>query len=164
MITKFFPGGFTRYLSLPILGPVMDSYAAWLHEQQYTWRSARYELRMAGHVADYLKRRAVRGIQDLDHHHLDECHRWFRHRFPQEAGSVLVLLRFLEEGAYINRPPPSAPLNAADVHVLAFMEHLEEVRGFAPSTIRRQVQIASEFLAMVAVGEIPRTPVESERS
>lgn len=44
MITKFFPGGFQRYLSLPILGPLMDNYASWLHARQYTWRSARYEL------------------------------------------------------------------------------------------------------------------------
>ena len=124
MITKFFPGGFPRYLSLPILGPLMDRYAGWLHEQQYTWRSGRYELRMAGRVADYLARRPVCRIEDLNHDHLDECHRWFRQRFPEEAGSVLVLVRFLQGGTYINKPPPSPP-SGAGVQVTAFMDHPE---------------------------------------
>jgi len=47
----------------------MDSFAAWLHDQQYTWRSSRYELRMAAHVCHYLKRRAVRRIKDLTEEH-----------------------------------------------------------------------------------------------
>jgi integrase/recombinase XerD len=155
MITKFFPEGFQRYLSLPILGPLMDRYAGWLHEQQYTWRSARYELRMAGHVADYLKGQTVCRIEDLNHHHLNECHRWFRHSFPEEAGSVLVLVRFLQEGTYINKPPPPSPSNAAGVHVDAFMAHLGEVRGYAPSTIRRQGQIAAEFLEWLRFSDAP---------
>jgi hypothetical protein len=46
MLTEIFPGGFSRYQALPVLGSLMDRYARWLHEQQYTWRSARYELRM----------------------------------------------------------------------------------------------------------------------
>ena len=31
MITQIFPQGFQRFLSLPVLGPLMDRYAAWLH-------------------------------------------------------------------------------------------------------------------------------------
>ena len=36
MIAEIFPAGFQRYLSLPVLGPLMDRYADWLHRQQYT--------------------------------------------------------------------------------------------------------------------------------
>jgi len=50
MITHFFPHGFQRYQSLPVLGSLMDPYAAWLHDKHYTWRSGRDELRMAAHV------------------------------------------------------------------------------------------------------------------
>jgi site-specific recombinase XerD len=146
MIAEFFPGGSQRYLSLPVLGPLMDRYAVWLHEQHYTWRSGRYELLMAGRVADYLEGRAVCRIEDLNHQHLDECHFWFRQKFPEEAGSVVVLMRFLYKDGYVDAPPPSLPSNPADVHVSAFMAHLDEVRGHAPSTIRRQGQIAAEFL------------------
>lgn len=146
MLMEFFPGGSQRYLSLPVLGPLMDHYAGWLHEQHYTWRSARFELRMAGRVADYLEGQAVCRIEDLSQRHLDECHSWFRRTFPEEAGSVLVLTRFLHIGGHVNELPSPLPSNSVDVHTNAFMAHLSEVRGYAPSTIRRQGQITREFL------------------
>src|ERR1700682_3416515 len=117
MIAEFFPGGFQRYLSLPVWGPLMDRSAGWLHEQQYTWRSTRYELRM--------------------------------------AGRVLVLVRFLHQGGHIEKLSSSPPSNAADVHVNAFMAHLREVRGYVPSTIRRQGQIAAEFLKWLQFSDKP---------
>jgi hypothetical protein len=128
MIAQIFPQDFPRFLSLPVLGTLMDRYAGWLHEQQYTWRSTRYELRMAARVADYLKRRAVRQIEELSEQHLDACHRWFRQKFPKEAGGVLALARFLHESGYIEKSPP-APPSRAEIHVNAFMAHLREVRG-----------------------------------
>ncbi len=35
MITQIFPKDFQRYLSLPVLGPFMDSFAAWLQDRRY---------------------------------------------------------------------------------------------------------------------------------
>ena len=32
MITEIFPQDFQRYQSLPVLGPLMDRYADWLHD------------------------------------------------------------------------------------------------------------------------------------
>src|ERR1700684_2736270 len=133
----------------------MDRYAGWLHEQQYTWRSTRYELRMAARVADYLKRRAVRQIEDLSEQHLEACHRWFRQKFPEEAGGVLALSRFLRENGHIEKSSPLPPPGRAEIHVNAFMAHLAEVRGYAPSTIRRQGQIAAEFLTWLQFADVP---------
>ena len=155
MIAEIFPEGFQRYQSLPVLGPLMDRYADWLHRQQYTWRSTRYELRMAAQVAEYLKRRAVRQIDELEQRHLDKCHYLFRQKFPEEAGSVLVLARFLQECGHVEKGLPSTPDSPAEVHVKAFMAHLAEARGYAPSTIRRQGQIAAEFLAWLHFVEAP---------
>lgn len=154
MITQIFPQGSQRFLSLPVLGPFMDCYAAWLHEQRYTWRSTRYELRMAARVAGYLKRRAVRQIEGLGEQHLDACHRWFRLKFPEEAGGVLALARFLRESGHLkSRPLP--PPGRAQIPVNAFMVHLREVRGCTPSTIRRQGQIAAEFLTWLRFADVP---------
>ena len=115
MIAQIFPNAFQRYLSLPVLGPLMDPYAAWLHDQHYTWRSSRYELRMAAHVSTYLKRRAIRQIEDVTDQHLAACHRMFRRRCPEESGSVHVLARFLYESGCVERsaPLPSGPV---DIH------------------------------------------------
>ena len=69
MITQIFPKDFQRYQSLPVLGPLMDSFAAWLQDRHYTWRSTRFELRMAARVCGYLKRRGVRTLVDLSEQH-----------------------------------------------------------------------------------------------
>jgi len=155
MITEIFPQGFQRYQSLPVLGPLMDRYADWLRRQQYTWRSTRYELRMAAQVAEYLKRRAVRRIDELEQRHLDNCHHLFRQKFPAEAGGVLVLVRFLRECGHIEKGLPSTAHGPEEVHVKAFMAHLAEARGYASSTIRRQGQIAAEFLTWLRFVEAP---------
>jgi len=146
MISQIFPQDFERFIALPVLGPLMDRYAGWLQEQQYTWRSTRYELRMAAHVANYFKRRTVSRMEDLEERHLDACHRLFRRKFPKEAGAVLVLTRFLRASGHIETSSASSPPTQKDAHVHAFMTHLEEVRGYAPSTIRCQGRIAGEFL------------------
>jgi hypothetical protein len=70
MITQIFPQDFHQYLSIPVLGSLMDRDACWLQEQRYTWRCTGYELRMAAHAATYLKRRAVRRMKDVSEQHL----------------------------------------------------------------------------------------------
>jgi site-specific recombinase XerD len=42
-----------------------------------------------------------------------------------------------------------------ELHVKAFMAHLAEARGFVPSTIRRQGQIAAEFLTWLHFADAP---------
>jgi hypothetical protein len=113
MITQIFPKDFPRYLSLPVLGPLMDSFAAWLQDRHYTWRSTRYELRMAAHVCRYLERQGIRRIADLSEQHLHACQHLFRRTFPGEAGSVRVLATFLLEHGGVQRavrPHPAVPI------------------------------------------------------
>ena len=154
MIQQFFPNGFQRYLSLPLLGSLMDSYATWLLDQQYTWRSGRYELRMAARVCAYWKRRSILRIEDLHEQHLDDCHRLFRRKFPDEAGSVKVLARFLMASGVVRRSAAPEP-TAAEAHLNAFAAHLRDVRGYVPATIQRQVGIASEFLDWLHFAKAP---------
>ena len=155
MLSKFFPQDSLRYQSLPLLGPVMDRYACWLDQQQYTWRSARYELRMAGRVDGYFSRRGLGRIEDLDPQRLDACDRWCRQKYPSEVGAFRLLVRFLRENGMVEEPVAPPPTNRADAYVRAFMVHLDEVRGFAPSTVHRQGQIAAEFLGWLHVAETP---------
>lgn len=154
MIIQIFPQGSHRYLSLPVLGPLMDRYAGWLQEQRYAWRSTRYELRMAAHAAAYLKRRAVRRVEDVSEQHLAACHLLFRRKFPDEAGSVHVLVRFLNASGRLKKSaaPPPGPV---DTLAGAFMAHLREVRGYAPSTVQRQGHIVGEFLTWLRFKGVP---------
>jgi len=145
MITQLFPKDFQRYLALPVLGAIMDSYASWLIEQQYTRRSSQYELRMAAHVCTFLQNRGFYRCEDVSENDLQACYRLFRRKFPKEEGSVHTLTRFLTERALL-KPSPAPELSHKDNHLSAFNAHLLNDRGYAPSTIRRQVRIASEFL------------------
>jgi site-specific recombinase XerD len=146
MITQIFPKDFQRYMSLPVLGPFMDSFAEWLQDHRYTWRSTRFEMRIAALVCRYLKRRGIRTVVELSEHHLQACYRLFRRKIPSEAGSVRVLQTFLVEQGLVQRTDARQP-NHCDVHLNAFAAHLRDCRGYSPPTIRQQVNVASEFLA-----------------
>lgn len=65
------------------------------------------------------------------------------------------MVRFLRESGTIEEPVAPPPANQADAYVQAFMAHLEEVRGYAHSTVRRQCQIAAEFLGWLGVAYAP---------
>ena len=145
MITQFFPKDFQRYLALPVFGSMMDSYAAWLFEQQYTHRSGRYELRMAAHVCEFLKSRGLRSLEDVSEDDLTACYHYFQRQFPKEKGSVRLLTRFLMERTGL-RPSPAPEPKPKDVYLNAFMAHLDHDRGYARTTVRRQAVIVTEFL------------------
>lgn len=145
MIAQIFPKEFQRYLSLPVLGQLMDLYAAWLHDKHYTLRSSQFELRMATRVCAYLKSRGVRHVTDIREQHMQACYCLFRRKFPNEAGSVRVLSTFLIERGFVRTP--AAPESCrTDVYLNGFRDHLRDARGFATSTIRQQVKVAAEFL------------------
>jgi integrase/recombinase XerD len=152
MITQLFPKAFPRYLALPVLGPMMDSYAAWLVEQQYTRRSSRFELRMAAHACNFLKNRGLRCVEDVSEDDLQACYQFFRRKFPKEEGSVRALTRFLMEQARL-RPSALPEPKPKDVHLDTFRTHLRDDRGYALSTVRRQVGIISEFLDWLGFGK-----------
>lgn len=154
MITHIFSKAFHRYLALPVLGPIMDSYAGWLIEQQYTHRSCQYELRMAAHISEFLKNRNCRRVEDVSENDLQECYPLFRRKFPKEEGSVRVLARFLMEHAIL-KPTPAPPPSLKATHLNAFKAHLRDDRGYVPSTVQRQARIASDFLDWLKFDEAP---------
>lgn len=154
MITQTFPKAFQKYQSLPVLGPLMDSYATWLHDHRYTWRSSRYELRMAAKVCRYLRRRSIQRTEDVTEEHLQACHRLFKRKFPEQEGSVRVLSRFLcERGLVKATAVPKS--RRKDVHLNAFRDLLQNARGYAPQTVKFQVQIAAEFLDWLNYEQAP---------
>ncbi len=152
MITQMFPKDFQRYLDLPLLGPLMDTYAAWLFERQYTHRSSRYELRMAAHACEFLKSRGIHRVEDIREIDLEACYQAFRRKFPKEEGSVRVLTRFLMEQTVVQPSPPPKP-SPKDILLNAFMDHLRDDRGYVSSTVRRQGRIISEFLDLLKYEE-----------
>ena len=146
MIAQAFPKDYPRYLAVPVLGSIMDRYAAWLFEQQYTHRSTRYELRMAARAAEFLRQhRKIQHVENIHENDLQSCYQWFRYKFPKEEGGVRVLARFLTEQDLMSLSPVPKP-SPKQIQLNAFMSHLRNDRGYAPSTVNRQAVIISEFL------------------
>jgi hypothetical protein len=145
MISQAFPKDFQRYLALPVFGPLMDRYAAWLFERQYTYRSTRYELRMSARVCAFLSNRGIRQAEEVNESDLQACCKSFRRKFLKEEGSVRVLTRFLIEHSVV-QPSPAPKPSPKEIHLNAFMDHLLTERGYASSTVKRQAVIVSEFL------------------
>jgi site-specific recombinase XerD len=154
MITQVYPKDFQRFLSLPVLGPWMDSYSAWLREHQYTQRSTRYEMRMAARVSHFLKRRGFRRIEDISQHDLQACYQWFQRKFPREEGGVRVLERFLVEKALL-RPLPVPEPSRKGVLLSPYVAHLRDDHGYVTSTIKRQGCFVAEFLDGIKFEEQP---------
>jgi integrase/recombinase XerD len=152
MISHAFPIHYQRYLDLPVLGPVMDQYAAWLFEQQYTYRSARYELRMAAHISRFLKDRGNHSVEEVSEDGLQTCYQFFRFNFPKEEGSVHVLQRFLSEKELV-KPSPVPDPNPKEIILTRFKAHLQDNLGYAVSTVKRQGLIISEFLDLLNISE-----------
>jgi len=154
MIAKLFPKDFFHYQALPIMGPLIDRYAAWLIEQQYTYRSSRYELRMVAHVCQFLKNRGFQELNEVGVDDLEACYRFFRKKFTKEAGSVRVLSRFLTQHSLVQ--PASVPKSTSKGIMLnEFMIYLHDIRGYAASTIQRQAHLTDEFLEWLKFDETP---------
>ena len=154
MITQVYPKDFQRFLALPVLGPLIDAYAAWLHEHQYTRRSSRYELRMAARVSEFLQGEGFRKIEDIRQSDLQTCYQWFRRRFPKEEGSVRVLEKFLVEKALVCAQSASEPSHE-DALLNRYMAHLRDDHGYVAATIQRQCCIVAEFLGEINFREQP---------
>ena len=148
MITHFFPTKFHQYISLPVLGPIMDSYSGWLTDQQYTLRTTKYQIRMTYHIAKYLKHKGFNLIENVNENDLDNCYLAFRKNFPREAGTVMVLKRYLVEQNLL-QPPLPLELNPKESLIIKFTDYLRDTRGFVPNTLKRQSQIVGEFLEWI---------------
>ena len=151
MITQIFPKVFQKYLDLPVLGPLMEAYAVWLFEQQYTRLSNRQNLYMAAHVCEFLKSRGIDCVEDVSESDLQACYQLLHRKFTR-AGSVRVLTRFLIEQSLV-QPSPAPEPGPKEVFLNKFMDHLKDERGYAYSSIRIHRRIISEFLDLLKYEE-----------
>jgi len=147
-----FPKVFQHYVDLPVLGPLMDEYAAWLFEHQYTRQSSRRRLQMVAHVCEYLKNRGIHCIENVSKSDLQTCYQLFRRKFPGQSGSVRVLTKFLMEQAVVH-PSPAPEPGPKEILLNKFMDHLRGEHGHASSTVRGQSSYISEFLDLLKYEE-----------
>ena len=160
MVLELYPRVHRRYTSLAILGPVLDGYGTWLLEQGYSTERVREHFCAARRLADRLQQRGVEALTSLTRTRLRAC----APADSQEDPNLTVLVRQLErycESELALYPAPA--LTRVEQRVAAYRTYLQQVRGFAPSTLAHHGRTAGEFLAHIGYETHPTRLATLER-
>ena len=101
MLQSLLPRAHHKFLSMPLLGPIVDGFDDWLASNGYTRGSRKFAIRMLPHVDADLRRRRARDVASLTHATLDDCWRDLIKVFPTNAGTVRALERYLTAAGLI---------------------------------------------------------------
>lgn len=145
MLKELFPQVYTRYMSLPILGSLVDDYAGWMLEQGYPRTTLCMYLRGIARLDRLLQGCGIRAVSGLTREVVEHCWSVLRQRENLSSG-VFSFARYLEIRGAISVPPPPPP-GPTRSQLSAYQIYLEEVRGFAASTVRSHLATVSELLA-----------------
>ncbi len=152
MLLELYPRVHRRYTSLPIIGPTLDGYGAWLLKQGYSTERAREHFRAAPRLVRQLQQRGVRILTGLTRARLWACSPADSQEDPDLAALVRQLDRYFDSELSLY-PPPA--LRLIEQRITAYMRYLEHVRGFARSTCKYHGLTVTEFLTHVGYEKNP---------
>ena len=135
MLHSIFPKVNQKFLSMPLLGPVVDGFDDWLAVNGYTRRSRKHAIQVLWHVDADLRRRRIGEVAGLTHALLDDCWRDRNKLFPGDAGTVRALERYLITNSMIAVAETGGVPTGSAAAVLGneYATYLREVGGFAVS-------------------------------
>jgi integrase/recombinase XerD len=144
MLKALFPRRATRFLTLPLLGPLADDFDTWLSTQGYRRSTRRLQARALVHIDRDLRRHGVRPGATWKEADLEACWMRYRHRDPNTAGTIRAWRRFLQARSCLTLTPPAV----TRVGTLAkiYGAALTDLRGLAPVTVRQHVTTAVQLL------------------
>lgn len=137
MLQSLLPKAHRKFRALPLLGSVADGFDDWLTASGYTPGSRKFSIRFLRHADSDLRKRGVREIAELSRPILFDSWRGLINVFPNHAGTVRTLARYLnatgriETGAVQETPATSPAKELSD----EYASFLYNVRGCAASTI-----------------------------
>lgn len=145
MLSDIYPRDHARFASLPVLGPYLDGFVVWLRKRGYPFLPIRLRIRAAARLDVMLQKRDVRDPGDLSTPdflaYQPEC--------SQDDIYLNTLIRSLVgyfEEEEILTPPPTT---VTDDLLSQYRKELENVRGFAGSTVYHHLAAAGEFLTFL---------------
>lgn len=153
MIKELFPQAHVRLTPLPLLGPVLEDFAAWLVAKGLSLNSVRNRIRKAPEFESVLVRHGGFQASRLTKHQLlalgppsarDDMH---------SLSLVRSLADYLGERGLLAVPAPTPSERLLET----YQKHLLEVRGLAASTVRRHIRLSRELLAFLEFDDRPET-------
>jgi integrase/recombinase XerD len=166
MLRSLLPKAHQKFLSMPLLGPIMDGFDDWLAAKGFTRSSRIHFICKLWHVDADLRRRRVYEIAKLTHPVLHDCWRAFMKAHPHNAGTVRTLELYLIDNGLITdgrKVPATLP---ASILADEYANHLREVRGFVASTASHHRWTVQCFLKhleeeAVTLRSVQRSNIES---
>lgn len=148
MLHSLLPKSYNKFLSMPLLGAIVDGFDDWLAASGYTRKSRKLSIWMLAFVDANLRRRHVKEVTELTHQILHDCWRGFVKTNPSHAGTVRTLERYLVSRSLVadRRKAVATATSRTVILCEEYADHLRQVRGFAASTVSYHLQTAQCFL------------------
>src|SRR5659263_185927 len=128
MISEICPLAHQRYLSLPVLGPILDEFTEWALQQGYSFLTVWKELPFTASIDDLFRKRGIKQLGDLQHADFDAAWQHFHQVRPCVCSAIRQIERFLDETRGM-KPPLSKPKTPADSETERFAGYLRDIRG-----------------------------------
>ena len=163
MLQSLLPKAHLKFRALPLFGSVADGFDDWLATSGYTPGSRKFSIRFLVHAHADLRKRGVRKLTELTRPILYDSWRDLIKAFPNEAGTVRTLARYLNAtgtittGAIEEAPSVSSATLLSDEYV----SFLGKVRGCSPSTISHHRFASRCFLDHLESCSVPLGSVHS---
>lgn len=142
MLMDLFPRAHARYLTLPLLGPLLDGFALWLAEQGFADGSIRLRIRKAPALEERLSQSGLKDLGRCSKPQLLEITAGKSQADIPLSALVRSLAAFLHERGLL----ATTAVTPGQHLVGAYRKHLGEVRGLAASTQAEHCQVALDLL------------------
>jgi hypothetical protein len=148
MLQSLLPKAHHKFRALPLLGPIADGFDDWLASSGYTPGSRKFSIRFLKNADEDLLKRGVREITALSRPILYESWRDLIRVFPNHAGTLRTMARYLNATGIIQTGAieKATPLSPAALLSDEYASYLDRVRGCAPSTISSHKLVSRCFL------------------
>ena len=148
------PRSFPQWRALPILGPLLDDFLQWMHDQNYSVGTIRGYLQVLPKVVGWLHRHRIKTLDQLTHQELRLAHDYFRPKRQAPSWVIRALDRFLCECHLVAEGEAPAPSHV-EVRVAAFKLYLRETRGLTETTIHGHAGLLRTFLKFLRIDRDP---------
>jgi integrase/recombinase XerD len=146
MLRFLLPRIHRRLFSLPLLGPIADSFDDWLASNGYTQISRKHVLRDLPHLDAELRRHQIKEISNLTVGVLHDCCESFIPKHRRRAGRVRTLQRYLAENNLIVPGQSVTATSTGSILIEEYAHFLREARGLVAPTISQHQHAARCFL------------------
>lgn len=154
MVASLRPKSYQKYLSLPVVGCILNEFTTWSQNRGFTTGTMKNKLKDAKLIDAYFQKAGAHRFEDLTQSSFEGAWKHYRHLRPEAAGTVRLMQYFLKDIGLIE-PVPALPKTPIDIELDLFSDHLRRVRDLEPSTIGKHRKYLQEFLVHIGYSEDP---------